>query len=161
MRETRWAAIVLGILTLTSIPLYAQDEIRKPEAPPKRQGTFQVLGKLVDQEGNPLAGWTVEIGETESGGFILNIGEGGIFLGIPGKGMTNEEGIFRIVVDKGLFYRDELMFAIRTYRGKSMDFSYNPPHYFKDEETGAGLVFKVEEGAEKVDLTNILLKVGN
>ena len=138
--------------TSFSLSVPAQQQVT---AAPKRQGTFGVTGKLADEEARPLPGWTVEVLEVDKGGGMLfKVGEGGVFRGFAGVGMTDDAGTFHIVVRKDYFDGVTIRFGLRTYRGKSATLpEHGNPHRSIEAKDGGLAVFEVDEVIRELDLT--------
>ena len=94
----RWLGVVVLLYLATPVLVAAV-----PQAV-ARSRTFTLVGTVVDDAGKPVTRREVDVTEIDrEGAMLFRVGPDGKFRGLPGYGKTDEEGPFRVQVDRTHF----------------------------------------------------------
>lgn len=115
-----------------------------------RSDTFILLGTLIYDDGRPVVGKDVDIPEVDAkGGVLFKVTPDGTFKGFAGYAKTDDNGRFRVEVNRSYFNRDRIRLTIRVCLSKGA-----PPQQIQDQR-GIPMIFEVDEEMKVLDLDKI------
>jgi len=115
-----------------------------------RSGTFTLLGTLTYADGEPVVGKDLEILEVDEKERVLfKVAPDGTFKGFAAYGKTDDNGRFRVEVNRSYFDGDRIRFIIQVRLSKGA-----APQDIRDKR-GIFVIFEVDEQTKMLDLDKL------